>query len=179
LLSASLGISHLSTGELLRTLIREGDDEARVILSGAFVSDEAANRMVLPRIEGLAGFILDGYPRTLFQARSLSLAVTLDAVILLELDEVSLEARASARRICGACGASLVQTGHCEECGGEPVLRPEEDTPAKRAKRLELYQERTAPLIDYYAQAGLLRRVDATGSPEKIACLARKSLPLP
>jgi adenylate kinase len=183
LLSASLSIPHLSTGELLRAAIREGDEEARVILSGAFVTDELANRLVLPRIAREMGFLLDGYPRTLAQAEALAAGASVDIVLLLELTDAALQERIAGRRVCTDCGASYHQTaarpsveGMCDRCGGILVPRPEEDTPEKRLTRTRLYQERTAPLIAFYERAGLLRRIDATGSPEKVFSNAQKAL---
>ncbi|MGC4047388.1 MAG: nucleoside monophosphate kinase [Armatimonas sp.] len=185
-LSASLSIPHLSTGELLRAAIREGDEEARVILSGAFVSDEVANRLILPRIAHLPGFILDGYPRTLVQAEALDAATRIDAVLLLELDDNTLEQRIAGRRVCASCGrgyhlviAPPKAEGVCDLCEGELILRPEEDTLEKRLTRTRLYRELTAPLIIYYGGARKLHSIDAGGSPEKVVKLSQNALNTP
>ncbi len=182
-LSASLRIPHLSTGELLRAAIKGGDEDARVILSGAFVPDDVATRLILPRLDAQQGFLLDGYPRTLVQARSLAAFTPLDAVLLLELSQSTLDARLAGRRVCEACGASyhLIAAppsvdGVCDCCGGALSLRPEEDTPEKRQVRSQLYRERTASLIGFYEAAGLLRRIDSSGSPEIVAQIAEKAL---
>lgn len=182
-LSASFSIPHLSTGELLRAAIREGNEEAQVILSGAFVSDEVANRLILPRIAHLSGFILDGYPRTLAQAEALDAATHIDAVLLLELDNATLEQRIAGRRVCVSCGKGyhLLVTppkvdGVCDHCGGVLAPRPEEDTSEKRLTRTNLYRELTAPLIVFYRGTGRLFSIDAEGSPEKVVNLSEKVL---
>jgi len=182
-LSASLSIPHLSTGELLRAAIREGDEEARVILRCAFGSDEFANRLILPRIAHLPGFILDGYPRTLAQAEALDAATHIDAVLLLEIDDSTLEKRIAGRRVCAACGkgyhlviAPPQKENTCDLCGGQLVPRPEEDTLEKRLTRTHLYRERTAPLILFYEGANKLQRIDGTGFPEKVVKLSEKVL---
>jgi adenylate kinase len=182
-LSASLRIPHLSTGELLRAAIRGGDQDARVILSGAFVPDEVATRLILPRLDLKQGFLLDGYPRTLAQAESLAAFTPLDAVLLLELSQAALDARLAGRRVCPECAASyhLVaapprQAGVCDRCGGALTLRPEDDTPEKRRVRTQLYQEKTASLIGFYEAAGLLHRIDSSGPPEIVWEISEKAL---
>lgn len=184
-LSQALGVPSVSTGALLRTLIASGDEtplvrEARQILGGAFVSDAFANQLAFSAIAGQAGFVLDGYPRSVAQAEALEdfLAArgeALDRVLFFVLSDAALEARVLGRRVCVACGATyhLViapprQEGVCDACGGALGRRVEDDTPEKRALRRQLYQTQTAPLCAFYQERGLLSALDAEGDPDTI-----------
>ena len=191
-LSSRWGVPHLSTGELLRAALRDGRDAplaeaARVILSGAFVPDEVANRLILERLRGVGGFVLDGFPRTVPQARALddflaSEGASLDAALLLDAPDALIDERIRQRRVCAACGRACDLRlspprldGCCDGCGGTLGARPEEDAPEKALLRRRLYRERTAEVLEYFRESGRLLRVDATGSPEqveKVACEA-------
>jgi adenylate kinase len=184
-LSQALGVPSVSTGALLRELIASGAEtplvqEARQILSGAFVSDSFANALAFSAIAGQPGFILDGYPRSLGQAEALerfleSQGVTLDAVLLLRLCEEALDGRVAGRRLCLGCGATYHvriapprREGLCDRCGSRLGLRPEDDQPEKRRLRQQLYETQTAPLIAFYQGRGLLQEIDAEGLPEAV-----------
>ena len=191
-LSSRWGVPHLSTGELLRAAIRgeaspELAEAARVILSGAFVPDEVANRLVLERLAGQPGFVLDGFPRTVPQAESLDRFLgargeSLGAALLLDASDARIDGRIRRRRVCAACGRACdlrlsppVLAGRCDVCGGVLTARPEEDTPKKAALRRGLYRERTGAVIDYYGASRRLLTIDASGSPadvERAACAA-------
>jgi adenylate kinase len=160
-------------------------EAAQVILSGAFVPDEIANRLVLNRLDGGVGFVLDGFPRTVPQADALDRflaanGVALNAAVLLDADDGVIDRRIGQRRVCPACGRSYdlklsppQDMGRCDFCGEELTLRPEEDTPEKAALRRRLYRERTGEVIEYYASSGRLASIDASGPPaavEKAAC---------
>lgn len=184
-LSAKLGVPSVSTGALLRELIASNEDtplvqEARHILTGAFVSDAFANRLAFSAIAEQSGFILDGYPRSLAQAEALEgflsvLGTALDAVLLLELSDAALAERVSGRRLCPSCGATYHVRiappeceGVCDRCQSMLTLRPEDDQPEKRALRRQLYETQTAPLIAFYQERELLRRISAEGPPELV-----------
>lgn len=182
-LSEALGVPSVSTGELLRALIASGQEtsqvqEARQILSGAFVSDAFANTLAFEAIWGQAGFILDGYPRSVLQAEALEAFLAaqgtpLDAVLLLLIREEVRAERIAGRRVCLQCGATYHQViappqqgGVCDRCGGALTQRPEDDQPEKRALRRQLYETQTAPLCAFYREQGILHEVSAEGPPE-------------
>ena len=159
-LSSRWGVAHLSTGELLRAAMRDGADSeladaARVILSGAFVPDEVANRLVLGRLKDQSGFILDGFPRTVPQAETLDSYLlqeraALDAALLLDAPDELIDARIRQRRVCVRCGWTCdlrlsppAMSGKCDRCEGAVAPRPEEDEPEKAALRRALYRDRT------------------------------------
>ncbi len=184
-LSAMLSVPSVSTGALLRRLIASGEDtplvqEARQILSGAFVSDRFASQLALTAIAGQPGFVLDGYPRSVTQAEALEgflggQRVPLDAVLLLELSEMALSERVLGRRLCLNCSTTYhmrvappQRAGVCDSCGGVLILRPEDDQPEKRALRRQLYETQTEPLISFYQERELLHRVSAEGSPKDV-----------
>jgi len=175
------GIPQISTGDLLRAHVREGTDLGRrakaVMDAGQLVDDATILGMVRERLaepDAAAGFILDGFPRTIPQAEGLEsllieLGQPLDAVLLFEVDPALLVKRISGRRSCETCG--LVFNVHTAPppspppCGGrcdapKLVQRPD-DTEDTVAKRIEVYEAQTAPLVGFYANKGMLRRIDA------------------
>ena len=119
------------------------------------------------------GFILDGFPRTIIQARKLAdicsmFNFKIDAVINLDIPEDVLVKRLSGRRTCADCGKSYhivynppKKEGVCDACGGELILR-DDDKPETVEQRLRVYHEQTQPLIDYYTKEGILKEVDGT-----------------
>lgn len=180
------GFSHISTGELLREQIRLETPlgiEAKLRLDrGRFVSDEIAVRMIKELLEVADSdqkFLFDGFPRTLVQAEKLSelipeLGLELAEVILLECPDDKLIERLSGRRTCEECGAVYHITnkpsrvdGVCDIDGSKLLFRSD-DLAETVKKRLEIYAERTVPLINYYEGSGLIRRVDASCSIEDV-----------
>jgi len=176
------GYEHISTGDLLREQIRLetplGLEAKKLMDHGKFVSDQ----VVIGMISGLmaarkpdARFLFDGFPRTLVQAEKLealltSLDGTLEEVILLECPDEMLVERLSGRRTCSKCGSVYhivynppANGDTCDVSGCELVQRPDDNAETVR-KRLRVYAERTAPLIDFYATKGLIRRIDASRS---------------
>ena len=175
----------VSTGTLLRQLLASGEDtllvrEARQIEQGAFVSDAFANQLAFSSIAGQAGFVLDGYPRSVAQAVALDGFLkerqqVLDAVLIFSLTPETLSTRLLGRRLCSCCGATYHLSaapprvvGKCDRCGGELVPRREDDQPEKIALRQRLYETQTAPLIRHYQDRGLAREVLVEGSPEVV-----------
>jgi adenylate kinase len=179
LLAEQLGLLRLSTGDVLRAAVRHGTamgrKARRYMDAGELVPDEVILGIVGDYLRGEAaerGVIFDGFPRTIPQARSLhrllaELHRPLDTVLVLEVDDEALVERLSARRYCVACGATynLVseperEDGRCTACGGELAQRPDDDPDTIR-RRLQVYQQQTAPLLDYYEAAAVpVRRVD-------------------
>lgn len=178
MISERLGIPQISTGDMLRSAVREGTPmglKAKAMMdSGALVADEVVVGIVQERLaksDCEAGFILDGFPRTVPQADALqaclqALGKDLDAVISLEVDSGAVVERITGRRTCRDCGMMFhvrfdppAQDNACDGCGGELYLRDDDQEDTIR-KRLEVYAEQTAPLIAYYQRANLVRPVD-------------------
>jgi len=150
--------------------------------NGKLVPDALTTEIVVGRLgrdDCSNGFLLDGFPRTLAQAESLDgeldgLGQQLDAVVYLDLGSERIMERMAGRRVCPKCGASFhVVTlkprvdGVCDRCGAALVQR-DDDRPDTVRDRLEVYGQSTAPLVEYYEGRGLLRRVDADGTPEEV-----------
>jgi adenylate kinase len=178
MVSDKLGIPQVSTGDMLRSAVREGTPmglKAKAMMdSGALVADEVVVGIVQERLakaDCAAGFILDGFPRTVPQADALQsclqgLGKDLDAVISLEVDSDAVVERITGRRTCRDCGKMFhvrfdppAQENICDACGGELYLR-DDDQDVTIRKRLEVYAEQTAPLIAYYQRADLVRTID-------------------
>ncbi|HUG02184.1 MAG TPA: adenylate kinase [Longimicrobiales bacterium] len=166
LLTERYGIVRLSTGDLLRDAVREGTalgrDAKRYMDAGELVPDEVIVglvRDVMARVD--TGVVFDGFPRTRAQAEGLTslledLGRPLDAVVVVEVGDEELVRRIAGRRICPECGATYNVhdqptrvPGVCDVCGAEPRSRPDDAEETVR-RRLSVYREQTAPLIDYY-----------------------------
>lgn len=171
-------IPHIATGDIFREAIRSGTDLGRQAKSyldaGELVPDAVTIGIVRERVQALdckAGFLLDGFPRTIPQAEALErlldeLSMKLDLVLSIKVAPAVLVERLTGRRICRQCGTSyhLVfnppkQDGICDRCGGELYQRSD-DTPETVSDRMRVYTNKTAPLLKFYRQRGLLRDVD-------------------
>jgi len=180
-MAKALNIVHISTGDIFRANIKEGTalgQKVQVILAkGELVSDELTNEIVKDRFNkgDLAyGFILDGYPRTINQAQALSAIVQIDAVINFVVSEETVIKRLAGRLVCRQCGATYHSdnikpkvAGICDKCGGELYTRDDDKIEAIK-KRLAEYNEKTAPLIDYYTRQGCLYNLNAEPAGEEI-----------
>jgi len=185
LIRESAGAAHISTGDALRKAAAEGTAvglKAKSYMDrGELVPDEiviAIAKDILGR-EGRRGFILDGFPRTVVQARALDealaqLAMPLQVVVNLQAPEEELVRRLSGRRVCVKCGENYhleskppTAAGACDACGGELAQR-DDDKPEAIRNRLGVYREKTAPVIDYYADRSVLRNVDASGPADQV-----------
>jgi adenylate kinase len=183
------GVAHISTGDILREEVRRGSDlglTARSYMdAGKLVPDEVIIGMMGERLQApdcSGGFLLDGFPRTVPQAEALEalllrLGLPLDAVVLFEIDDEDVVRRLAGRRVCSSCGAIYNAhfrppkvEGICDACGG-PVVQRDDDREETVRGRLSVYHGQTAPLIDYYRTAGLLRPFDATAAPEVLLSL--------
>ena len=178
------GVEHLSTGELFRASAAAGTaaglEAKRYMDAGELVPDETVIKVVDERFTGEfleRGFILDGFPRTLPQAEELELVIAadhpLDAVLSLEVPTEIVLDRIAGRRVCEDCGANyhvnMPPTGNwtCDECGGRVVQR-DDDTEEAVQRRLEIYEETTVPIIDFYDRLGKLVPVDAVGDGDEV-----------
>lgn len=183
-LSEKYSAAHISTGDALREAVAAGTEVGREAKSymdrGELVPDDVVTRIAVERIRKAPdGFILDGFPRTIPQAEMLDKALQelgrpLDAVVNLSVDREELVRRLSARWICGQCGEPYHAeskkpgvAGKCDACGGELVQR-EDDRPEAVRRRLEVYEEKTEPVLGYYRNRGLLRDVRGEGSVDEV-----------
>jgi adenylate kinase len=185
-LSRTLGIPQVSTGDLFRENLKNQTQLGLLAKGymdrGELVPDEVTVGMVRERLakpDAAHGAILDGFPRTVAQAEALErlladLGAKLAAVPYIEVPEDGLLARLSGRWTCRDCGAMYhqsfsppKQTGVCDRCGGDLYQRPD-DTPETQKRRIIVYLERTAPLINFYREKGLLADVDGTPPIEEI-----------
>jgi len=176
-LSKEYGIPHISTGDILREAVKSGTPlgvKAKTFMEkGELVPDEVVIGIVVERLkkpDTNKGFILDGFPRTLKQAVDLDSELKkagsgIDAVIYFATSAKVAISRLSGRRVCKTCGFNYhvknippKKEGACDKCGGVLFQRPDdkEDTVIKR---LEVYEDQTKPLVDYYAQKGMLEKV--------------------
>lgn len=182
-LAETLGIPHISTGDMLRDARRKGTELGRkaqeYMDAGDLVPDEVVIGIVHERLEeedAQAGFILDGFPRTLPQAQALDeMGVELDKVINIVVSDDEVIRRISGRLSCPKCGAVYhkdanppAQEDVCDACGSQGLVQREDDRPEVVKARLTTYQGQTAPLIDYYREQGILRDIDGAGDPQEI-----------
>ena len=180
-LGKKLGVTTLSTGNILRTAIAEerpvGLNAKAYMDKGQLVPDDVIIGIVKDYLESHdlgGGCILDGVPRTLVQAEMLDkMGVKIDAAISLEVDDSAIEKRMGGRRVCLKCGATYhveanppKEEGICDKCGESLAIR-EDDKPETVRQRLAVYHEQTEPIIGYYGAQGKLLSVDGTASVEE------------
>lgn len=175
------GIPHISTGELFRTAIKNetplGLKVKEIIQSGGLVSDDITIELVKERLnekDCSEGFILDGFPRTIPQAEALEKIVSIDGAVNFDIGDDEVVKRLSGRRVCKSCGQNYhvefmpsKKGDRCDKCDGELYTR-DDDKIESIKKRLEVYREQTAPLIDFYTKRNLTKNVDARPATEKI-----------
>jgi adenylate kinase len=185
-LSQHYGIPHISTGDMFRASLAAKTDlglrAKHYMDAGELVPDEVTVGLMRERLtapDTAAGFLLDGFPRTLPQAEALAsilddLGTPLDAVLELQVEDDEVVRRLSGRRTCRTCGhiwhvefEPPRVPNVCDLCGGE-LLQRNDDLPATIMRRLEVYVEQTEPLVGFYRTAGLLRSVCASGAVDEI-----------
>lgn len=186
LLVRQYGVPQISTGDILRSAVANqtamGVRAKSYMDAGALVPDEVVVGIVSERLAAddcRAGFILDGFPRTVAQADALSVMLeragrSVEHVVSFEVDYAVLLDRLTGRRMCRGCGRGFhvvydrpLAAGRCDSCGGELYQRDDDQEETIR-RRLEVYDEQTVPLKMYYERASLLRKVDALGSIESV-----------
>ncbi len=174
-------LPHISTGDLLRQAVRDdtplGREVAATIAGGGLVSDQLMSSLVKARLEqpdAARGFLLDGFPRTIEQARFLD-AVRPDlAVIHIDVPDDEIIRRLSTRRVCRSCGLTQsvsmdeAVTEACPYCGGT-LVRREDDNAETVRKRLATYAEQAGPLIDHYRTRTQFVTVDGVKEPDKVS----------
>ena len=180
------GIPHVSTGDIFRANIKNGTElgmKAKAYMdAGNLVPDEITIGMLLDRINEAdceKGYVLDGFPRTIPQAESLTAALKergekMDYAIDVDVPDENIINRMSGRRACLACGATYhiaynppKKEGVCDQCG-EPLVLRKDDKPETVKNRLEVYHQQTQPLIDYYKKEGILAQVDGTQNMDQV-----------
>jgi adenylate kinase len=179
-------IPHISTGDIFRAAIREGTELGRKLKGyldeGKLVPDEVTVEVIRERLQKpdcAKGFLLDGFPRTVPQAKALDgilreMQTSLDVVLNIEVASQVLLERLTGRRVCRHCGATFHvvyqpprREGVCDRCGGELYQRSD-DTERVVSERLEVYARQTAPLLEYYQERGLLRKVNGELSIDEV-----------
>jgi adenylate kinase len=183
-LSRHYVVPHVSTGEILRSAVKDrtplGQQAKQFMDAGDLVPDDVMIGIVDERLRRpdavRRGYVLDGFPRTAAQAQALDEMIRdrpLDVVVDLEVTREIVLARLAARRVCLDCGANYSVAvppklnWTCDFCGGEVVQR-DDDTEEAIARRLDLYDLQTAPLVDYYKGQNLLEIVDGVGSADDV-----------
>ena len=180
-LAAHYSIPHISTGDIFRANLKAGTElgnQAKAFMDrGELVPDSVTNEMVkdrLTHVDATNGFLLDGYPRNVVQADVLRTFLAerntpLQAALELSIAPDEIIKRLSSRRTCRACGASAAAgAASCTSCNETDLYQREDDKEEVVARRLEVYQEQTAPIIAFYRGKGLLITIPAVGSVAEI-----------
>lgn len=181
------GLVQLSTGDMLRAAVAAkthyGQKAAEKMQAGQLVSDDIVIGIIADRIKEddcKNGFILDGFPRNVAQAKALDVmlneeGVKLDAVVQMEVDDEALVDRISGRYTCASCNEGYHDTnlkpkveGVCDVCGGTEFKRRADDNAETVGKRLEEYYAQTAPVLPYYAEKGILQQVDGMAAIDDV-----------
>ena len=164
-LQAKLGVDVIAMGDIFRELMKEDTESGRKVKGyvekGLLVPDDTVVEVLKQRLSKVPkgkGFILDGYPRTLEQAKTLENLTSIDVILLLMVPDWIIIERLSSRRICRNCG-TVYNTrflkpkveGICDKCGG-PLYQRSDDNPEVIKKRLQVYQKQTSPLIEYFKE---------------------------
>ena len=180
------GVPHISTGDIFRANIKAGTELGKraqeYMNRGELVPDELVVEIATDRLAAddcKEGFLLDGVPRTVFQAEKLdefmaSKGRKIEHVLNIEVGRDDLMARLTGRRVCKSCGASFhvvnippKQEGICDNCGAELVQRAD-DNEETASNRIEVYNRETKPLIDYYEKAGNIVNIDGGKAAEDV-----------
>lgn len=180
------GIPHISTGDIFRENIKKGTELGRkaqeYMNRGELVPDDLVIEIATTRLledDCRNGFLLDGFPRTVHQAEKLDEFLAahggqLDKVIDIAVGKDELMTRLTGRRVCKNCGASYhivnippAKEGICDRCGG-PLIQRADDNAETVANRIEVYEDQTKPLINYYEQAGKIVHIDGTTGLENV-----------
>ena len=180
MIASKYQIPHISTGDIFRANIKNGTELGKKAKSymdqGLLVPDELTVDLVIDRLANddcKNGYILDGFPRTIPQAEALDAALAklgekMDYAIDVDVPDENIVSRMSGRRACTGCGATYhivynpSKKGDCCDVCGEKLILRDDDKPETVQKRLNVYHDKTQPLIDYYTKQGILKAVDGT-----------------
>ena len=178
-ISDRYGLVHISTGDIFRANIKAGTEIELLAKSyidkGELVPDEVTVAIVKDRLtweDCKNGYLLDGFPRNLFQAEELDKFARIDGVVNINIDHALLMDRLCGRRVCKECGESyhistLNGATTCARCGGELYQR-KDDNPETVGARLSVYNEQTAPLIEFYTKQGKILNFTGTEAPAEV-----------
>jgi len=179
LISKKYNIPHISTGDMIRDHVKTGSDFGLEVKSymdkGELVPDDLIIGMLEKRIESEKnGYILDGFPRTIEQAKALEKVAEITKVVLFDCREEVIVQRLSGRRVCSKCGEIYhiefnppQEEGKCDH-DGEDLFQRNDDKPETIKNRLKVYDKQTKPLIDFYEEKGLLIKINAERSKQEI-----------
>jgi len=184
-----LGVPQISTGAIFRAAVAAQSPlglKAKAIMdAGKLVDDETTIGLVKERLaqpDAQKGYILDGFPRTIPQAEALAEFSAADKVVNFDLPDSAVLERLGGRRVCRQCGYNFHAVfdkpkteGVCDHCEGEVYTR-QDDMPEAIQKRLEVYREQTAPLIDFYRAKGILVDIIAKGTADEVVVEFRRVL---
>lgn len=184
---ARLGIPQISTGDMLRAAIEAKSEiglKAKTFMdAGQLVPDDVVIALVRERVAAADcknGFLLDGFPRTVEQAQALGTIAKIDRVINISVADDVLVKRLSGRRVCPVCGAPyhVDRLNGATRCtvDGVTLVQRDDDKPETVLNRLQVYHQKTAPLIDYYQKEGVLRTVDGSTGLESVSDAILKAL---
>lgn len=187
-------IPHISTGDIFRKNIKEGTELGKkaqeYMNAGKLVPDELVVEIATARLledDCKNGFLLDGFPRTVFQAEKLDEFLQkngqkLDSVLNIKVSKEALITRLTGRRVCKSCGASFhvvnippKKEGICDVCGGELVQRADDNRETVE-NRINVYEKETSPLIGYYEKAGVLADFDGEVGPDELFGKIRETI---
>lgn len=179
-LSGEFNIIHISTGDIFRDSVKDGSElgkkAKKIMVSGGLLPDDIVLAIVKERLhkeDATSGYILDGFPRTLPQARQFDRIEKLDNVIYITLAPEEAVSRLKGRRSCSSCQGQFnvylnrIEAESCPECYQELIQR-EDDKDETVEVRINTYIDQTAPLIDYYARKGILKKIDGNRSIEEV-----------
>lgn len=186
MLSAKLKIPKICTGDMLRHEAKKGTaigKKAKTYMDrGELVPDTLVLEIMQKAVKGRKSFILDGFPRTLVQARSLEKATSIYMVINFVAPDKEVMERVTGRLTCGYCGeiyhhkfARPKKSGMCDKCNGQLYVREDQKAGVVR-KRLDVYEKLTRPLVDYYKKKGVLLEIDVSGSIDDVSRRVWKSV---
>jgi len=176
------GVDHVTTGDALRAnkdmdlgdMDTEYDTPRAYMDAGELVPDGVVSAIVEEALSAADGFVLDGYPRNIEQARQLEGMTDLDVVLSLSVSEDELVDRLTGRRVCTDCGTNYhvdfeppAEAGVCDDCGGE-VIQRDDDTEGTVHERLRVYHENTEPVIEHYGDRDDFVEVDGENTPDEV-----------
>jgi adenylate kinase len=173
-------VPKISTGDMLREAIQQGTPlglrAKEIVERGDLVSDDVIIGVVRERLErpdARGGFVLDGFPRTVPQARALDeMLVGRGPLIIIEIvvPAAELDKRMTSRRICSKCGTNAEPADkRCARCGGKLILRADDGEAVVRARRLDVYTRQTEPILDYYRTRPTFRTINGAQAPDRVS----------
>ena len=188
-LARALGIPKISTGDILREATQTGSElglRAKVLMDrGELLGDDEMVGIVKERLakpDAANGFILDGFPRTVPQAKALDRLLQGQPLVIIDLaaPDSELIHRMEGRRVCSGCAANAepdaIATASCERCGGRMITRADDGDENVRRHRLEVYARESQPLLDYYRSRSTFRSINGAQAPNNVAADLMKSI---